>query len=140
MDKLDTLYEVCEAVMEELEKASEKLEKSGGEMTAGDIDYLDKLTHTLKSIKTTIAMEEADGDYSSDNYGRGSSNRSSYARRRDNMGRYSRNSYARGRGRGYSREDAKDDMMEHLHDMKMDAKDAETRRMVDRWIRQIEEG
>lgn len=108
MEKLEQLYELCESVMRELEKTNEKLRMSGGDITSGDMEYLDKLTHTLKSIKTTIAMMEAEDDYSSeDGYssrsyarnGRGnrSYERGSYARggsyarrRRDSMGRYSR--------------------------------------------------
>ena len=105
MENLDQLYELCESVMRELEKTNEKLRMSGGDITSGDMEYLDKLTHTLKSIKTTIAMMESEDDYSSEdgyssrNYGRRSNRmeRGSYARngsyarrRRDSMGRYSR--------------------------------------------------
>jgi hypothetical protein len=103
-DKIEQLHELCESVMREVEKTNEKLRMAGGELSAGDMEYLDKLTHTLKSLKTTIAMMEAEDDgYSSDygytyaqggNRGRGRNNRSmrgSYARqRRDSMGRYSR--------------------------------------------------
>lgn len=148
MHNLDTLYELCDSVMDELDKANDKLQKAGGEMSAGDAEYLDKLTHTLKSIKTTIAMEEAYGDdYSHDG---GYDGGNSYARgrrgnvRRDSMGRYSRdgsNSYARGYDRrgGYSRDDAKAELMQNLREMEMEAKDEETRRMIQKWKRQVEE-
>lgn len=107
-DKIEQLHELCESVMREVEKTNEKLRMAGGELSAGDMEYLDKLTHTLKSLKTTIAMMEAEDDgYSSDygytyaqggNRGRGGnrggrmrSYTGSYARqRRDSMGRYSR--------------------------------------------------
>lgn len=147
MEIVEVLYDICEYLTEELKKANKELEKKGGEMSAGDLEVIDKLTHALKSTKTTIAMIEAEEDgYSSANYGNGGSSYrgSSYARgrrgnvRRDSMGRYSRDSYARG-GRGYSRDDAKDEMMEHLREMEMSAGDDETRRMVGRWIRQIEQ-
>ena len=147
MEKLEVLYDICEYLTEELKKANKELEKKGGEMSAGDLEVIDKLTHALKSTKTTIAMIEAEEDgYSSANYRDGgpSYRGSSYARgrrgnvRRDSMGRYSRDSYARG-GRGYSRDDAKDEMMEHLREMEMSAGDDDTRRMVGRWIRQIEQ-
>lgn len=147
MEKVEVLYDICEYLTEELKKANKELEKKGGEMSAGDLEVIDKLTHALKSTKTTIAMIEAEEDgYSSTNYRDGGSSYRgiSYARgrrgnvRRDSMGRYSRDSYARG-GRGYSRDDAKDEMMEHLREMEMSAGDDETRRMVGRWIRQIEQ-
>ena len=107
-DKIEQLHELCESVMREVEKTNEKLRMAGGELSAGDMEYLDKLTHTLKSLKTTIAMMEAEDDGYSSDYGytyaqggnrgrggnRGGNNRSmrgSYARqRRDSMGRYSR--------------------------------------------------
>lgn len=107
-EKIEQLHDLCESVMREVEKTNEKLRMAGGELSAGDMEYLDKLTHTLKSLKTTIAMMEAEDDgYSSDygytyaqggNRGRGGnrggrmrSYTGSYARqRRDSMGRYSR--------------------------------------------------
>lgn len=51
-----------------------------GELSAGSLDIIDKLTHSIKSIDTIMAME---GSYS-------------YGRKRDSMGRYSRDD-------GYSR-------------------------------------
>lgn len=102
MDKIETLHELCDALSEELEDVNEKIRKAGG-MSAGDLDTVDKLSHALKSIKTTIAMMESgysqnaypynDGRIYSD--GRGGSYRGgSYAgrrgARRDSMGRYSR--------------------------------------------------
>lgn len=103
MKNLEMLYELCDLISEEIVEANEKIRKAGGKLSAGDIDYIDKLTHTLKSLKTTIAMEEAEsGEYSNADgvYMRGGS----YARdgrrtaRRDGMGRYSRRGYSRDGG------------------------------------------
>lgn len=103
MDKLNTLYEMCETISRELESANEKVRKAGGELSAGDVDYIDKLTHALKSIKCVISMMEDEGEYSNRatpmyqyNDGRGGSYRS-YARnrKRDSMGRYSSEGYSR---------------------------------------------
>lgn len=129
MDNTDTLYDLCETISNEIEEANAKIRKAGGKLTAGDVDYIDKLTHTLKSLKTTVAMMEADeGEYSNadgngaytGNMGgsyarggnRGGNRGGSYARdgrgrgsnaKRDSMGRYSRRggSYRDG---GYSRD------------------------------------
>ena len=108
MHELDTLYDVCETLNRELEEANEKIRKAGGKMSAGDLEVVDKLTHAIKSVKTTIAMIENEGDYSRDYDGMGGNNMNrrsmdnrtmrgmSNARgrtgnvRRDNMGRYSR--------------------------------------------------
>lgn len=149
------LHDLCEKVTEEISEANKKLEKSGGKMTAGDLDYIDKLTHALKSIKTTLAMEEYDDEYSGNYSGARGRGRNA---RRDSMGRYSGDgrmmpyyngssyednmgNYAGERsrgGRGYSREDAREDMVRQLRELKMSAPDEETRRMVDKWIKQTE--
>ena len=57
---LDDLYDLCETVSKELSTANEKIRAAGGKLSAGDLDYLDKITHTMKSAKTIIAMEEAE--------------------------------------------------------------------------------
>lgn len=151
MDKwVDDLYGICENVTDELSEAKKKLDKSGGKMTAGDLDYIDKLTHTLKSIKTTLAMEEAgeDGEYSGNYSGARGRGRNA---RRDSMGRYSsdgRMPYYGGMsydgrmdgrsGRGYSRDDVKAEMMDHLRELEMSAPDEKTKRMVREWMKQAE--
>lgn len=118
MKHMEDLYELCDIISDEVSEATSKIHQAGG-MTAGDVDYIDKLTHTLKSLKTTIAMlESEDGGWSYDDgmnggsYARGGRG-SSYARgdnrgrgsnaRRDSMGRYS--------SRGYSRADSVKEML-----------------------------
>ena len=71
--KLETLHKLCEALMEELGEYSKKIEKADG-MSAGDLEAVDKLSHALKSVKTTIAMMEA-GDEGGNSYRGGNSNR-----------------------------------------------------------------
>ena len=55
-----------------------------GEITSGSLEIIDKLTHSIKSIDTIMAMEEA-----------GYSNERGYSRYDDG---YHRGSYGRGRG------------------------------------------
>ena len=97
---MKTLYKLKDMLCKELEEYGDK-----GELTAGSLDIVDKLTHALKSIETIIAMNESDeysGRYDGDS-GRYDSGRYSGARgrgryaRRDSMGRYaSRASYDNG--------------------------------------------
>lgn len=61
-ENLKTLYEICDIFSESLKDAKEKLRKSSGPVSVGDADYVDKLTHTIKSLETTIAMKEAKGE------------------------------------------------------------------------------
>ena len=132
--------------MEELRKMLcaelDKLTKKG-ELSAGSLDVIDKLTHSIKSIDTIMAMEDAgysnEGGYS---YARGRGRNA----RRDSMGRYSRDggpydgSYARGGSyeRGYSRHDAKEELAMDLKELKRDA-DPETAQMISHWIKQLEQ-
>ena len=146
-DYIDTLHDICDVMMKELEKSNEKIKMSGGEVSGSDIEYLDKLTHGIKSIKTTIAMMEAEdeysGDYDSDmnmrggRSNRGYSRRGSYARgrgrgsraKRDSMGRYSSEM-------GYSKDDG---MIMELRELMEDAPDEKTRMEFQRFIKKMEQ-
>lgn len=117
MDYLNDLHEMCDTIAHELSEANDKIRQSGGKLSGSDLDYVDKLTHAMKSIKTTIAMMEADdgGSYYDGGYHamRGGSyarGRNGYSRR---MGRYSRTGYSR---------DA--DMIDELRDLIHDAPEA----------------
>lgn len=70
--KLEMLYGLCEIVTKRLEECWRTLEGTE-EMTVLDIDLVDKLTHALKCIKTSIAMIEAEEE-------EGGASRRSYAR------------------------------------------------------------
>ncbi len=149
---LDDLYDLCETVAKEIGEANKKIEAAGGKLTGADIDYIDKITHAMKSIKTTIAMEEANeggesgyypymGGYGYRSYensgeGGGRSNQRGGGRsnqRRDSRGRYSREN----RG-GYSRDDAREDMVMELRELMRDAPDEHTRMRFRRFIEEIE--
>lgn len=77
--------------------------------------------------------EEYDGEKRHDGYSYGRDGYS-YARnrKRDSMGRYSRD----GGYRGYSR-DGKEDYIEHLREMAEDAPDEQTRQSIHRMIEQM---
>ena len=155
-EKLKTLYDICEVISRELEEANEKIRKAGGKLSAGDVDYIDKLTHSLKSIKTTIAMMEAEdeGEYSNwyMPYGRsyagggsggsgnrgGSSHGNSYAR----GGRGSRNNNPMGRNQysrdsGYSYDDGMESLLSEMRDMMGDLPE-DKRREVQRFVDKME--
>ena len=136
------MHKLIEYVCDELEELERKAEK--GKLSMTEMQYVDLLAHTKKNLLTADAMMEAEEDgYSNDggSYARG---RGRYAKR-DSMGRYSRDYDGDMHGgsyrydRGYSREDAKEDMLMELHNMESRAKDEETRQMVKRWMKQVEE-
>lgn len=133
------MYELKEMLCDELEKITKK-----GELSAGSLDAIDKLTHSIKSIETIMAMDgySGDGSYMGDDYSyaRGGQRGGSYAQRRDSRGRYSRDgSYSRGDRRGgYSRDEEMDMLKEDLHEMLMDAQSEEQKQMIRKWMKQIE--
>lgn len=115
--KIETLHKLCEALMEELDEYARKIEKADG-MNAGDLEAVDKLSHAVKSIKTTIAMMEAEEDEEGGYSGRympyyGGMGGRTYADGRMDGGRSYADggmSYARGDNRGRGRNAKRDSM------------------------------
>lgn len=165
------MHKIKEKLMDELREVENKLKKAGdGKMSAGDLEYIHKLTDTIKNIDKIKILEDeggyseeggnwmARGAYGGNSYEGGSS----YARRRrDSMGRYSRegggysedegSSYARGghggsrggnRGgysrEGYSREDAKEHMIDKMEEMMEMASTDKEREAIRQCISKIE--
>ena len=134
-------------------------------LTAVDLDVIWKLTDTVKNLDKISMLEESEEGYSEARGmrgGRGYMGGSSYDddmmyserrgrgrnARRDSMGRYSseggyddyseESSYRGGRGgRGYSRDDAKDHLMNKLGEM-MTSADEEQREILKDAMRKIE--
>ena len=133
-EKTAMLHDLCRELTKELEEITEKISRAGG-MSAGDLETVDKLSHALKSVKTTIAMMEAeeDGGYSGRYmmpYGR------SYARgrmsaKRDRMGRYSR-------GYDYSYADGMEDLVNEMREI-LPGLTEEKRRKAERLINELSE-
>ena len=135
MEHLKALKEICETLSKELEKANDKIRAAGGAITPADLDYVDKLTHSIKSVKTTIAMIEGEGDMDlgpmKGGYYSGRPDYSYRGRmnaRRDSMGRYSRTP-------GYSRHG---DMIDELYELMNNAPDEQTRQEMQRMINRME--
>jgi len=127
-----TYEDLRDMLCKELEEIAEK-----GELSAGGLDVLHKLTDTIKNIDKIAMLQEGgyskDGDWEAEirgNYGRGYSREgdrggqggysSRRGQRRDSMGRYSREGrYSRG-----------GDMMEYVDMMMDEAPDERTREMI----------
>lgn len=139
---MQELYDLKDMLCKELKEYGTK-----GELTAGSLDVVDKLTHTMKNLDKIIEVYEEEGEYSSATYpdgmggsyrgysregNRGGSYRGSYARgrmnaRRDSMGRYS--------GR-YSRDDG---MAEELRSLMNDAPNEAIKRDIQRVVDKLEQ-
>lgn len=128
------MHELKEKLCEELEEIARK-----PEMSAGDLEAAHKLTDTIKNIDKIEMLEEDDGYSRAGNweadmrgtYARGSSYR---GRKRDSMGRYSRD----GRIGGYSRHDSKEAMMEQAREMMEDATNEREREAIRRFMTELE--
>ena len=141
MNPHEELKKICDTLNKELERANEKISRAGGSITGDDLSYIDRLTHAIKSVKTTIAMMEAEDEgesgYYMPMYGRGYGDRSygmrdgnSYARRRDSMGRFT----SRRGGMSYD-----DGMVEELRDLMDRAPDEATKREFHKLITRLEQ-
>lgn len=135
---MKNLEKIKDKLMDELDELARK-----PEMSAGDLETIHKLTDTVKNIDKICMYEdneysgdydggmwEAMGSYAGGNrggMGGGRNNRgSSYARRRrDSMGRY-------------SRDDGEEEMLEQLKEMMHEADDSRVKSAIKRCITEIE--
>lgn len=132
---MEYMRELKEKLCDELEEIARK-----PEMGAGDLEIIHKLTDTIKNLDKIEMLEDGGysqaGDWEADvrgTYGRGSSYR---GRKRDSMGRYSREGRG-GRG-GYSRHDAKEAMMEQMEMLMDQAGSEREREAIRRCMGQLE--
>lgn len=159
------MHKLLEFICDELEEIERKAEKQG-KLSTQEIQYMDTLLHAKKNLLTAEAMmEEEDGmsgargrgrNARRDSMGRyssrGGSNRSydgsyeggSYGGSYEDS--YEGGSMARGgnRGgggrssRGYSSRDGGEELVQQLKELEMNAQDEETRRMIQKFIKQAE--
>lgn len=116
-----------------------------GKMSINDLEIIDKLTHSLKSVITTMAMEE--GGYSYNDGYSGARGRSGMGRYADggNSGRYYDNSGYSGRrysdgeysGRRYSRDEGKSHMIHQFENLMNDASSQEERDVLQSAINKL---
>lgn len=132
---MEYMHELKEKLCDELEEIARK-----GDLGAGDLEIVHKLTDTIKNLDKIEMLEDGGysqaGDWEADmrgTYGRGSSYR---GRKRDSMGRYSREGRG-GRG-GYSRNDAKEAMMEQMEMLMDQAGSEREREAIRRCMGQLE--
>ena len=123
------LYQLKEMLCKELKEYGDK-----GELTAGTLDVVDKLAHAAKNLDKIIEAYEDEGNsgyypYAYDDgmnrggrsYNGGSYRGRSYARRRDSMGRYSR-----------------DGLADKMRELMEDAPDDRTRQEIKRMVEKLE--
>ena len=126
---MEKLMELKDNLCEELEKYGKKQN-----LSAGDLEVVDKLSHTIKNLDKIIEKYEEDG-YSEDMGGNYSMRRYSSAnQRRDSRGRYSRENE-----RMYSRRYSRDHggFISDLRELMEDAPDERTRTKLERFINEM---
>lgn len=148
---MDKLYELKEMLCKELEKYGKE-----DKLTAGSLEVVDKLSHSIKNLDKIIENYEDEGysnrggSYRGGSY-EGNMGGGSYERGgRSNMGgSYRGESYARGRGsnarrdsmgryssEGYSRAD---NLMDSLYGLMDDAPNDRVRQEMQKFVSKIEE-
>lgn len=103
-----------------------------GEITSSNLDIIHKLVSSIKSLDTIEAMEKSSYENNSFDsrpsrnydYGYDRMNNRSYARKRDSMGRY-------------SRDDEKNEIVAELHELKARVSDPETKRKLTDMIEEL---
>lgn len=125
-----------------------------GKMSMSDLEVLDKLTHSLKSVITTMAMEEGGYSYNGGNSGaRGRSGMSRYAYEGNsgryyeggNSGRYYDDGGYSGRryndggysGRRYSRDEGKSYMIQQFEKLMNDVSSQEEHEVLQSAINKL---
>lgn len=130
------MIELREMLVDELNNITAQ-----NKMTQAILETVDKLTHSIKSIDTILAMEEGGsyGSYNRGPYRYDGSYDGSYAR--DRRGRNSDGSYRMrmdgGRDQRYSRGYSRD-LRDGLEDLMADAS-MEEKKMLKHWIKQLED-
>ena len=133
---MHAIYDLKEILCKELEEYGKK-----GELSAGTLDIVDKLAHTIKNLDKILECYEekeysnTDPYYSGDMSYRGGSYASdrSYARgrgrnaRRDSMGRYSSGGYSRNA-----------DIVDQLRDLMNEAPDDRSRQEIQKLVSRME--
>lgn len=136
---MDDYKKLCDLVKREIDK-----EVAKGSLTPDSIRTIGYAIDVVKDIKTIEAMEEyGDDGYSGHypdkgwrvmpHYAYDEMPERSYARRRDSMGRYSRDDYDSSY-RGYSR----DEKIDHLQRMMDESKDPDEKETIRRLIVKME--
>lgn len=131
------MEELKEMLCDELDKIASK-----GELTAGMLDTVQKLSHSLKSVVTIMAMEGYGDSYDDWSYddgsyerGRGRSNRNG---RRDSMGRYTNRSYARN-GRSRRMYSGDDDVEQRITELMNEVEEPKVRQALQKALDKMEE-
>lgn len=122
---MEYLNDLKDMLCEELEHITE-----GGELNAGNLDAVQKLTHSLKSVETIMAME----GHSNDGYYANTSRRA-YSRRGSYNGGYARRGSYR-RGRSMDNESMK--MIEKLERMAEQTEDPASKQAIQQAIESLD--
>lgn len=143
------LYELKEKLMDELKEYGSK------EMSAGSLEVVDKLTHTIKNLCKIIESYEEENEYSEMDGNMRGSNMRGGSYRDGNMYRGDRTyrvsgTYARGRGSNAKRDsrgryasrdyyNASEEVTEKLQELMDAAPDEKTRMEIQNFMQKLEQ-
>ena len=134
---MDELYKVVEISVQEIKSITD----NGKYRSREEIDNVYKLMDIIKDFK---CLEDMDDGYSMDGRSYRGSYDGSYRGRGSGAKRYADGRYAphshdgRGSYRGYSRDEARDEYVQQLHELMENAPDEQTRQSIQRMIQQMD--
>lgn len=125
---MDYYYDLKKMLCKELENVANQKE-----LSAGDLETVDKLTHSIKSLVTIMAMEDGGYSYNNGYSGARKYMDNSYGRYNDG-GRYYDNGYS---GRRYSRDEGKSYMIQQFERLMNDASSQEEHEVLQSAINRL---
>lgn len=138
------MHKLREMLMEELRNFETEAKKKG-ELPAGTLEVIHKLTDTIKNLDKIEMYEEFSGEsYEGDSYaqggnrggGRGGGYSRAYDMETESFARRRRG--GRRSSNGYSYDDGREEMMEHLEKLEEMAGSEEERKIIRRAMQQLE--
>ena len=118
-EDMKNLCDSLEFVYDDLAKVNQQIRSNNGTLNRDHVEYLDKLTHTIKSLETTKAMKQAAEDEERGGYGGYGMRRVYYPGSMYPVGGYRDDGMPRDYRDGYGRNQDRDSRGRYADDQQM---------------------
>lgn len=118
-EDMKNLCDSLDFVYDDLAKVNQQIRSNNGALNRDHVEYLDKLTHTIKSLETTKAMKQAAEDEERGGYGGYGLRRMYYPGSMYPVGGYRDDGMPRDYRDGYSRNQDRDSRGRYADDQQM---------------------
>ena len=118
-EDMKNLCDSLDFVYDDLAKVNQQIRSNNGALNRDHVEYLDKLTHTIKSLETTKAMKQAAEDEERGGYGGYGMRRMYYPGSMYPVGGYRDDGMPRDYRDGYGRNQDRDSRGRYADDQQM---------------------